>query len=441
METITQVANEMQQILGPTSNQVAEACGFSQRASKVTGSVFLQTLVFSTLEDPDWRYSELVAAAENAGVRVTKQGLAQRFSEESVALARGVLERAVQRAIQTEPTALPLLERFKGVYIRDSTIIALPTELEEVWAGSGSSHGSSAGIKLHTRLEVCGGQLGGPILAPAREHDQASPFQDEALPVGALRMGDLGFFSLEQFAADDQAGVFFLSRYKTGTVLYDPDRQRIPLLAWLRKQTGDHFERAVRVGHKQKLACRLLVERVPPAVAAQRRRKLREYARKKKTPLTAELLELAGWTLILTNIPVELLTVPEALIVLRVRWQIELLFKRWKSLFKIDEWHSADPNRILTELYAKLLAVVVEQWILLTGIYACPHPSFWKAALVVRKFATALAWAVADADHAWLTRLLFRISCHFRQHCHLDHRRSHPSLYQLLENAACITLA
>ncbi len=441
METITHVANEMQQILGPTSNQIAEACGFRQRTSKVTGSVFMQTLVFSTLEDADWRYSELVAAAENAGVIVTKQGLAQRFSAESVALARGVLERAVQTVIQTEPTTLPLLERFQGVYVRDSTIIALPEALEEVWAGSGSSHGSSAGLKLHTRLEVCGGQLGGPILAPAREHDQASPFQDEALPVGALRMGDLGFFSLEQFAADDQAGVFFLSRYKAGTVLQDPDGQRIALLAWLRKQTGDRFERAVGVGHKQPLACRLLVERVPPQVAAQRRRKLREYARKKQTPLSAELLELAGWTLLLTNIPADQLSIPEARVVLRVRWQIELLFKRWKSLFKVDEWRSTDPDRMLTELYAKLLAVVVEQWILLTGIYACPHPSFWKAALVVRKFATALALAVADADFAWLTRLLFRMAAHFRHHCHLDHRRSRPSLFQLLEGAACITLA
>lgn len=440
MKTITQVAKEMQQILGPISDQEAEQCGFTQRASKVSGSVFMQTTTFTSLADPEWRYSSLVAAAEDAGASVTKQALQQRFTPELVALARGVLTRAVQRVIQTAPQALPLLERFNGVYIRDSTIIALPETLEAVWAGNGSSHGSSAGLKLHTRLEVCSGQLAGPLLAPARAHDQASPFQREALPVGALRMGDLGFFSLAQFAADDQAGVLWLSRYKTGTGLYDEDGQRIDLRAWLRTQTADQFERAVGVGQKHHLACRLLVEHVPPAVAEQRRRKLGEYARKKQIPLTAELLELAEWTLLLTNIPAGMLSIPQALVLLRVRWQIELLFKRWKSLFKIDEWRSTDPDRILTELYAKLLAVVVQHWIALIARWEGGQPSFWQAALVVRKFATSLAMAVAETDTEWLLRLLVRIARHFQCHCHLDHRRSHPSLYQLLERA-CITLA
>lgn len=429
----------MQTILGPISDQMGDKTGFSQRRSKVSGSVFMQTLVFSSLVDPECRYSGLVSAALDAGVKVSKQGLAQRFSPASAEMARRVLDEAVQSVIATQPSALGLLERFKGVYIRDSSTVSLPKGLETLWTGCGSGQGRSAAVKLHTRLEVCSGQLGGPILAAGREHDSRSPFQSEELPPGALRMGDLGFFSLQQFKTDDENGVWWLSRYKGETGLYDLHGQPIDLLAWLRQQTSDRVERGIQVGQRERLSCRLLVIRVPPAVAEQRRRKLREYARKKQTPLKAELLALAEWTLLLTNLPQNLISIPEAVVLLHVRWQIELLFKRWKSLFQIDEWRSANIWHVLTELYAKLLSAVIQQWILLTGMNQVAHPSFWAAALVVRKFATSLALALPDFSE--LMNVLELIRYHFQTHCRLGARKSRPSLYQLLENPQCTTLA
>lgn len=438
MKTITQVAEAMQEILGPISNQMAIETGFTERESKVTGAVFIQTMVFSTLENADWSYTNLVAAALTAGVAVTKQGLEQRFTEKSAEMTRRVLALAVQRVIETEPSALPLLERFNGVYIRDGSSIRLPDALKMAWPGAGVS----AAMKMHVRLEVSSGQLGGPILVPARESDQTSPFQSEPLPAGALRIGDLGFFDLDQFAEDAHNDVFWLTRYKAKTVLYDLEGKAINLLTWLPQQTDIPFEKNVLLGKSQRLACRLLVEKVPPPVAEQRRRKVREYCRKKQTPVTSELLALADWTLILTNIPAALLSIPEAQVLLRVRWQIELLFKRWKSLFKIDEWNSTDVWRILTELFAKLLSVVVQHWILLTEIWHCPHPSFWKAALVVRKFATSLAIALPSLRS--LERILTIIAHHFRVHCRIRIRHNRPSLYALLERSErllCITLA
>jgi hypothetical protein len=439
MQTIAQVASAMQTILGPVSNEMAMKTGFTQRESKVTGSVFMQTLVFGGLEDPDMHYRSLVSAALDAGVQVTKQGLAQRFSQASAEMARGVLEVAVQTVISTQPTALPLLERFEGVYIRDSSVVSLPKELETIWSGCATSQGSSAALKLHSRLEVSSGQLGGPILAAGREHDSSSPFQSEELPAGALRMGDLGFFSLKQFKIDAENGVWWLSRYKTGTRIYDDQGQPIDLLSWLRQQTTDQVQIPIQLGKTDRLPCRLLAVRVPREVMEKRRYKLREYARKKQTPLTAERLALVEWTLLLTNLPLDLLTLPEALVLIHVRWQIELLFKRWKSLFKIDEWRSIDIWRILTELYAKLLSAVIQQWITLTGMNQIAHPSFWSAVLIVRQFAASLA--IALHDFFLLLNVLSRIQLHFLAHSHLGKRSARPSLYQLLENPLCIPLA
>ena len=70
---------------------------------------------------------------------------------------------------------------------------------------------------------------------------------------------------------------------------------------------------------------------------------------------------LAAWTVYVTNVPVALLSLDEALVLARCRWQIELLFKLWKQEGRIDESRSEQPWRVLCEVYAKLLGMVFNQ--------------------------------------------------------------------------------
>src|SRR6266849_11174778 len=64
-------------------------------------------------------------------------------------------------------------------------------------------------------------------------------------------------------------------------------------------------------------------------------------------------------TILITNVPQELLSIDEALVLARCRWQIELCWKLWKQVGKVDTWRSAKPYRILTEIYAKLLGCLI----------------------------------------------------------------------------------
>jgi hypothetical protein len=430
MATIPHISQAMQTILGATADRLGWQTRFQQRQSKLTGSKLIQTLVFGSLSKGDLSYTDLCSSALDVGLTISAQGLAQRFGPASALLCQKVLEASVQQILTTQPQMIPLLARFKGIYLRDSSVVSLPAELHGLWPGVGGSLGESTAVKLQVRLEYSSGQLSGPVLQAGRAHDSQSPYQAEVLPAGAIRMGDLGFFSLAQFALDQQHGVYTFSRYKIGTCLYDRSGQAIQLLDWLRTQTTQQFERSIFLGKRARFACRLLVERVPQAVVEQRRRKLREYARKKQVPVSAETLALAEWTLLITDIPLALLSIPEALVLLTVRWQVELLFKGWKSLFQIDQWRSHDPWRILTELYAKLISVVILSWVLLMDGWRTPKSSFWKAALVVRRFATLLA--IACLDPAELAAVLARILSHFRLLCRLNTRRTAPGTAQTL---------
>jgi hypothetical protein len=430
MATIPQISQAMQTVLGRTAERLGWQTHFQQRKSKLTGSGFVQTLVFGSLGRENVSYTDLCASALDIGVPISPQGLEQRFGPASALLCQRVLEESVQVVLTGNPLSLPLLKRFQGIYLRDSSVVSLPAELHGLWPGVGGSLGESTAVKLQVRLEYSSGQLAGPVLQAGRAHDSQSPYQEEELPVGAIRMGDLGFFSLRQFGLDQQHGVYTFSRYKIGTCVYDCSGQPIDLLAWLRGQTAPQFECSVFLGQQARFACRLLVEHVPPAVVEQRRRKLREYARKKQVTVSAETLALAEWTLLITDIPLALLSIDEALVLLAVRWQIELLFKVWKSLFQIDQWRSQDPWRILTELYAKLISVVILHWIFLMDGWRTPKSSFWKAARMVRHFATTLA--IAFSDRHLLLAVLSRILAHFRSLCRLDSRHAHPSTSQRL---------
>ena len=138
-------------------------------------------------------------------------------------------------------------------------------------------------------------------------------------------------------------------------------------------------ELAVKLGRRAAVSAHLLIERVPAEVAAQRRADLVETARVKQQPVSAERLATADWTLLVTNVPRAQLSVPEALAVYRCRWQIELLFKQWKSDGGLATSRSANPQRILCEVYAKLLAQLLNHWLLLLADWRTPDASWRKA--------------------------------------------------------------
>jgi hypothetical protein len=136
--------------------------------------------------------------------------------------------------------------------------------------------------------------------------------------------------------------------------------------------------------------------------------------------------------LVITNVPQEKLSMKEALILLRVRWQVELLFKLWKSCAGVDTWRSRKPWRILCELYAKLIGAIILHWICLTAVWQRPNRSLFKAAGAVQKYAVALVLALRHPID--LTRILTSLYRCLMVTCQVNRRAKQPSTYQMLLN-------
>ena len=163
---------------------------------------------------------------------------------------------------------------------------------------------------------------------------------------------------------------------------------------------------------------------------------MRRAAQVKGQTVSAERLALAGWTLLLTNTTPALLSAAEAVVVAAVRWQIELLFKLWKSHGQLAVSRSEKPWRRLCELYAKLLGLLIQHWLWLLGAWDRPDRSLVQAAQLVQRFALALALALPSQDT--LVPLLQTLQRCLASVGRLNKRRHTPSTFQRLTAAEAL---
>lgn len=436
MTTIPKVSAALTALLTTSAEAAGRASGFVRRQSKLSAPLFVQTVVFSWLGMPTAGLGQLSRVAGVLGVRISPQGLEQRFTQAAGRLLQQVLADGVRQVIESEPTAVPVLRRFTGVYIQDSTTVSLPVALAAEWPGCGNDHTPSAiraGLKLQVRLELTRGTLAGPAPAAGRASDRATVAIGDPLPAGALFIADLGYFSLPYLAELGAAGVFWLSRLQAQTVAFDRTGQRLDLLAWLQQHAATPartIDQPVTLGVDQHLPARLLAVRVPPEVAAIRRRKLKAEAQRRGKTLSHARLARADWTILVTNVPLTVLTTEEALILTRARWQIELLFKLWKSHGNLAVSRSQKPERQLCEIFAKLLALLIQHWLFLVTCWRAPNRSLVRAAHLVRQFALALAIACDSPAH--LATTIRRLAAGLDAGARIDVRRRAPGTWQLL---------
>jgi hypothetical protein len=430
--TVAKLSDTLQTVFTAAAEQAARQAGLIRRRRLLTGPAFVQGLVFTWLRDPQASYEDLAAGVADAGAPLAVSALEGRFTPAAADCLRRVLEHAVGQLLAADPAAGTALAAFSDVCLDDASVIALPAALAGLWPGCGGrgQGGCRAALKLYVRLGLRGGALRHLQLLPGRTADQSAPLQALPLPPGGLRVADLGFFDLDALQEQDRRGCYFLSKLQTGTLAADPRGDFAALLAHLRRHRGRTLDKPVRLGRRHGLAARLLAVRLPKALVRRRRKRARaEAGRKGRTP-DPRTLELCRWLVLVTNAPREKLSLPAALALYRARWQVELLFKLWKGHGGIAASRSGKPWRVLCEVYAKLLGMLVQHWVLLLRVWRYEDRSLVKAAKRVRARVAQLLDELPDAEG--LKRVLTRIMRSLERGCRTQRRKKHPSTFQLL---------
>ena len=435
MSILTQVTDKMQEVLNIKANEAAKNSGFIQRQRKFTGSAFVQTLVFGWLHNPDASWTDLAQAARVFDIDVSRQAIVNRMTPEAALTLKATLEAAATACITPLPQKLPLLSKFKGVYVQDSTWITLPDELNSVSKGTGCrTTDKKAAIKLQVRFDVLTGAFDHFQLTDGITTDRKAEQDFEPLPAGSLRLADLGYFSLDAFENLTQTGVFWISRLKAGCKLFDEHNEAFCLQKYLRTTNENRVDLNCFVGATKRLQARLVALRCSKQEANKRRRQIRSDAKRRGTTPSKEKLQLADWNIYITNTDITQLTAEQVATVFRVRWQVELMFKSFKSVGAVDTSRSTKPYRILCEVYAKLIAQVLRHWVMLSTGWRCIQHNIIKTAELMEYHARTLMISFHKSKTAFM-RTLRNIK---QDLLHSDcggHRAGKWTTYKLLKEA------
>jgi hypothetical protein len=205
-------------------------------------------------------------------------------------------------------------------------------------------------------MDLRDGGFKGQELTDGRVPDTKSPLLLNRRQRRSLRVADLGYFDTDQFQKENKEGEYWISRLKVGESLQIFDREGDPLdlCALLSTYVGKNsYECMIQVNAKRRVSARLIAYPVLEEVAIKRRtsheRKAQKHSRKK----SKKILDLCGWTLVITNVPADELNHQDALVILRAKWQIELLFKLWKHYGHAEDSRSKKPWHILCDFYAR----------------------------------------------------------------------------------------
>jgi len=432
MGIFARIATTMQALLGPVAEQVAQQCRLIRRQRKFTGATLLQTFVLGYLRKPTASAEDLALTAQQLGVDVSSQAIDRRFQPALSDCLHQLWQHAVSQVVMAKPQALALLRKFTEVLIGDSTVISLADELAETYPGCGGrSVMGRAALKIQVLWDVLCGRLKRAVLEAGRQSDATSPAVEETPRKGSLLIYDLGYFALERLRHWSNAGAYWISRLGAHVTIY-ADGVPHQLLDWLTQTTPGLVDVWVEVGEKERLPCRLIALRAPDEVVNRRRQKAYTKAAKKGRVPSPQHLAACAWTLYITNVAEPTLSWREVVVLYRVRWQIELLFKLWKSHNHLATHRTTDPVRQLVELYARMIAVIVQHWLILSAGWEEGGLSLVKVARWFREHLPLLIDVLHDKPR--LIAALRRLAGLMKRLAKLKRRRQHPNAQQLMDH-------
>jgi hypothetical protein len=351
----------LRKVLGDDAlRMLAIETGFSVRASKLSPEVFFDLLFFASSLSHNSSLEHLVSHLDSVhGIDMRKQSLDERFTEKAVSFVKAVLSRLIQAQFSDMLICEDFLTNFNHVRIKDSTTFKVPDHLAAHYGGNG---GGAAGITIQYEFDLKTGQFLDLSITEACRNDQTDSSETaDNICENDLVLRDMGYFSISVLKKINAQNAFFLFRLPSSVSVYDENGVEIDM-----KKIGDFMsENGIETMEKQvwigeaKLPVRFMIGLVPPQVYQQRVRRKRQEEKKKGRKTKEKTMQLLHFNLFITNADVEKLPLDKIMPLYRFRWQVELQFKNWKSLFSIHTMQKMKEARYITMLYTRLILIVV----------------------------------------------------------------------------------
>lgn len=328
------------QYLPENLSELAKETGTVKRWRKFkSGEELLRVILAYAIEDLSLRST--AAWSSQADVELKDTSVLHRLRRASPLLEK-VLAHLLNGRLRAEAAPGPVFR------INDATVLSIPGSEGTDW-------------RLHAVYDPAQGCLRRVGITDKHGGEGLDRDRPEK---GDVVCGDRGLARARGIHAVSEAGAFVLLRMHGQNIrLEDAQGQPVDLEQARKRADDGDMGTLVYVPLKKKapVCARLLIRPLPTEAASNNRQRLRRNAAKKGRTPSATALRWAGYFCLLTTLPEDLAPVDVVLELYRMRWQIELFFKRCKGLLHFDQLRAFDPALVRTYCLAKLIEVALIQ--------------------------------------------------------------------------------
>ena len=332
--------------------------------------------------------THLCSKLSKQNLSMTKQALDKRFDESAVSFLEQIFLRLFEGQSEQEFSKMPIAStyNFRSMRLLDGSSIKLPDALQTAFPGT-----TGAGVKCQLEFDYLTGKLTYAELQPGKAGDTPSGLSRlDSVQKDDLLLQDLGYFKCDIFREIEAKHAFYVSRARADTMFYvdspnpryDKNGRKFKKYAHVRLFLEEEVKTMKRgeirefpkvyIGKHERMPSRLVVYRMTADEQKRQEERIKRRRQTKPGKIKQKAKNLADVSIYVTNLSTEI-PASEVCDLYRYRWQIELIFKAWKSDMDADHYRDMKLERWMCHLYAELIALLIS--VLLT--YQLRH-YFWK---------------------------------------------------------------
>jgi hypothetical protein len=351
---------------------IARQNGFLQRKSKLKPEEFVDMLMFSSFDHSQLSLQECCNdLAQQHQTSLSKVGLHKRFNPESLKFLKAVLAEQIASKMNL-PLSADKWAPFSAVKVSDSCKFTLPLCYNDDYPGYKSFGQVSSIMNIQYAFDLKHGDWENLEFTKATQNDQSHSNNTlDRVNKGELHIRDLGFVTMIYLAKVVSEKAYFLNRLNPQwKPIENSTGKKIDWTSLYQKMKSNkagHFETRVTIGKDERaFGCRLIAVAVPEQVYEERIRTAQQKMKSMGSELSDEYKARCRFSIFITNTDEETLKAADVIQLYRLRWQIELVFKNWKSLLGIHKIKAVKKDRLECQLIARFI------WILLNWkIFQC----------------------------------------------------------------------